>query len=632
MKKLIILIFLFFWIINTSFADTTVRTWYDVSCSYTDNYMIINDYANTYASVYQNWIWHTVLTSPVYQKWFSNIYDWKFFFWEKLYNLDWTIDTDYSTNLDIWAQNYRWFYDWTYYYYNTGWGANLKRFELATQTITDLWVPVYYDIIWDFNWHLYITYKTTLWVAEYNISTAWITQLNTWDIKVVWVWDWQIVTTDTITDDIIRYDLSVWVWISNPFNLRTNETNPTHWCISNNWTDIYYVENANSVQYWDVTGLLDPIVFWPPVLDTVWVWSQTDTVDWVSFNFECNADCVIDYEIKYEFDENLDPTKFYIWSLWSFSWSVDLFTWSILHWSDFFKVYHDYIIDFTFTDINDNQVTFELSQNVYYDYEWIEVVIDENSFDVTFDDWYFYPNGFWLNNLDSTPKGWQIWFHITWPNESWTGTVDLLAWPYFHKSYSPNYWYWQDTVLDVTRWYHEYAWNYNVYMEYKYLDFTIYPFGTGWLNYFISEPELFYEPISLHDKCNNPETDTGVIPGVSNFFWCSVSLVAKWVENIDEAYDSIKTLFQTIWNIWNTQQTKQLFEAFNFDWELIPSANASTWTYVYNVEQDPLAIIWQWSFEDIPLLNNVYNLIKYVILSIVVFWLLVYFFKPREDG
>ena len=140
-----------------------------------------------------------------------------------------------------------------------------------------------------------------------------------------------------------------------------------------------------------------------------------------------------------------------------------------------------------------------------------------------------------------------------------------------------------------------------------------------------------WKSTSFWELCENGSADTGFLPWLSNFFYCSIDLLLVWVRNIDTAYSGLREFFNALGNIWNVTEKKELFETFNFNFQLIPSVNA-TETYEYSVENDPLAIISQWTFENIPLLNNIYNLVKYTILFWVFAMLMIYFFKPENKN
>ena len=148
------------------------------------------------------------------------------------------------------------------------------------------------------------------------------------------------------------------------------------------------------------------------------------------------------------------------------------------------------------------------------------------------------------------------------------------------------------------------------------LDLPIYKFHS------VSISWLFWE-------CNSNSSDTLYISWISNFFACSSQVISKWLDNISSALSSIKFFFEALGSIWNTSVHKTLDQAFNFDFIL--SANA-TETYVYQESQDPLHIISSWSFDDIPLLKNSYNLVKYILLFWIMITLILYFFKPKENG
>ena len=497
---------------------------------------------------------------------------------------------------------------------------------------------------------------TKFWTSDYY---GIVRTYSTNDSIIFWPSPLQVVSTWSLHSEIYWLDLNQFetnedfdltYWIDDITNSNILVDSDTLWTQS--WWIIDLEFHTYNYEYgvdYELNLALEDINFatWTTTINypftylpTDWVlstWSVNSIIaieNWLEIEFTCDTLCSIDYNVYFNLDgawSSQDDANWTFVSQWPWT-----FTWHILNDSFYgleFTNYADYLLDFTIKDVN-----FPLDVNFFFQYSVIDYLYNIIPQVFTEDDFIYssnwlreFPWWFALYNFDVWPTWWTLWFNIIWPNQAWTWTINISAWPYFDESYWAINQYWTNVITYVNYPYHEFEWYYQVNMEYLFQWNTYYPYWTWYVDYYVWEPELSYTPIDIWLKCNSwTNTETWIIPWLSQFFYCTVEIVSTWIWNIDRAYEKIKEFFTALWNIWNTTESKQLFEAFNFDFEFIPSANAET--YVYTWSQDPLKIISWWSFENIPLLNNIYNLVKYFILFGIFVYLMFLIFKPKNTN
>lgn len=290
-------------------------------------------------------------------------------------------------------------------------------------------------------------------------------------------------------------------------------------------------------------------------------------------------------------------------------------------------VYWYWVKDNTYT-INGSDNTNYLDPFTWFNVWWAFSVVPPIGpvFNFT-TSWYsFFENWFALNNFVPDPYGWLLQFEVIAP--SWSGSVTLLSdtfWPY-ETDWN---WYWFDSIVTVTTFLHEEAWVYQVRPTYSYWWITVFPFGEDYNEYTITLPETTVD-FDLEEyldtqTCWWDSADSGFLPWVSTFFSCATELVSSFFGTIWDFISWITDFFSALSQFWNTNEFKNLHEAFNIF--SIPWANAATLPWW---QEDVMAIVSQWSFENIPLLNNLYNLVRTVIVLIFIIWAL-YYLIPHKD-
>ena len=487
---------------------------------------------------------------------------------------------------------------------------------------------------------------------------AWLSYSNFSITNYVWSWPspLQVVSTWTLHSEIYWLDLN---------QFETNEDfDLTYWIddITNSnilvdsdilWTQTWWIIDLEFHTYnyeygvdYELNLALEDINFatWTTTINypftylpTDWVlstWSVNSIIaieNWLEIEFTCDTQCNIDYTIYFDFCEpwvacNEKTNSLGVVWPWTFTWTI-LSAWDLV-----FNNYEDYLIDFTISDINfPSDVNFFFSESVIsYYFEPIPLVpVTLNDFSYTLTTHWTLSTWYFIENFDILPYWWYLWFDMITPTWTW------VSWPYYYEwinsTTNAENVYWPNALTIINdAVYHSQVWINSFRPFYQYWELeNYYPFWTWFIEYNVIEADLTFAPITMWDKCNSDEnTEWWVLPWLSQFFYCSISLVQTWISNISTAYDWLKWFFITLWNIWNNVEPKQLFEAFNF--EFIPSANAET--YVYDEAEDPLKIISTWSFENMPLLNNIYNLVKYSILFGIFVYAMLLIFKPKENG
>ena len=179
--------------------------------------------------------------------------------------------------------------------------------------------------------------------------------------------------------------------------------------------------------------------------------------------------------------------------MWSYS-GVLTSTWvgeaPTIYSSDYsFGQFNNYVIQFNYTNLSDPSDTGIFSYNLYYNPAGIEVDITEDSFTFAIDRINKLPNWFSIEGFRVYPNCWNLSFDIVGPNQAWTWTQEIWAWPFFCWAYDPINGYWTGRTVTVTYPYHEYPGNYSFVMRYSWQNYVLYPFGTWATNYFISQPQ-----------------------------------------------------------------------------------------------------------------------------------------------
>lgn len=499
-----------------------------------------------------------------------------------------------------------------------------------------------------FNWNLIQTYSN-FWVLREDIK---VISLNTSNNNLYWLssdntWYYSAIkNTDFPT------------WMSSPA------------ISSSDIWDLFFYDDTNSEFYfprWLNNNQVN--IYYGPVSNWEWYYPFWENPPWVLYDHTFADYIIIDnivYDVSTDLGINFWPNLFFQgWNLWfSFVW---INTWE--EWTYNF-LYRDVTNNWNFINTNLNNPLYTglapFQDQIYNfpqtlvpltDYEvkiiftpisWTGWVSESALYPFTTwedefynppvpdpEDWTFFTswidffeNWFSLNNFVPNPYWGELSFEIISPSW-WTQTTET------YWSYETDWsWYGFDSKVIVTYPYHSEAWEYQVRPVYTYNWQSVYPFWASYNSYIISLPEITATPDDLvwwdESVCWGDSADSWFLPWVSNFFSCLWSFITGLLSSIGDAFTSIKSLFDVFWDIGNTTESKTLNQAFlNF---LFPSANA-TQTYEYNSNQDPLAIISQWSFEDIPLLNNIYNFIKWTIIFLILLFIFDYYFnKNKQNG
>jgi hypothetical protein len=462
----------------------------------------------------------------------------------------------------------------------------------------------------------------TLYKTDIN-WWIWIKISNTevYDLKISP--DWNFVFYSNRTDWQYLYKKNI-----NDFLIweKINQHTTKSISILNDWTTLFYVNGSDNYYLYSINWDFGGIPQWPSPFSLTNSWSilMNDWWVWILWT-ETEWEYTVDFRL-WSHDHNNPPIIALEWSFWSFSWW--LHSYDVVY---DFESLKSYSLDLIFKDLNDPENIVVSSYDFIYSFNgWF---VDPSTLDYSFfhGGYTFWANWFTFNSFVPDPYWWDLFFEIIAPDwNSWTWII------YTHKIWWEHYWF--DYSLKFTTPYHEVAWVYQVRAIYNYNWEQVFVDSSwNYQSYNISVPEVVdyspwaeYNEVTSSDRCDADSDDTWIIPWLSQFFWCSVSVMVTWLDNINTAYQWLRELIYSIWNFWNIETTKNIYEAFiNFDF--FPTAYA-TETYVYNESQDPLKIISNWSFEDIPLLNNIYNLLKYTIILVIflIGWSLI--FKSRENG
>ena len=608
MKKILIWLVTFFSLTSISFA-----------------YNLDNSFNLEYSNI-QNVTWFTNKSD-----------DWKYYYCSSggtIKSLDW------SLNYSVWNTCYRPVYDSWYIYFLQN---SVKRLKLSDLTIETLpWTSWAYHWL-TINWNNVYYKDVSAWkVRVYNLSDSTITDTNfTWDNLTYK--DWFIYFTVSSWWPIKAYEIDSWnvttvldSWISQVFSYANNFDIPFY----------FYKNTNNKISFVDVNDFSNNTIntFYP---------------DWGSFQ---PTSVFYDWNNKVFFYSN-NTNRIYSYDIWNyvssyfinFPWILSFDdNWLIINWLDVsFAWYFQGVI--TDTSNNNtfytwNDISFSTWANAdlrdsfnFWFLNWwtlyhYDIVLDSNNLIIpeplptafyTFTTPSNYILSNWNYNISST------WFTL---NDITLSSTWYINFSYYDNEYdsilninesfyiNPNIE--TDVVVDIWRYWKDNT-DYTIFSSINILEReNSWLPSISWLSHSFNLSNISIVDFSSN-SCSVDNTNSWFLPWVSNFFWMLSCYFSKFIDNVSSAYDSIKSLFNSIWELWNTTERKRLDEAFNFDFSIIPSASAQT--YEYQADEDVLKIISQGSFENIPLLNNIYNLIKYFLMLLLFLGFLFIFFKPKTN-
>lgn len=212
----------------------------------------------------------------------------------------------------------------------------------------------------------------------------------------------------------------------------------------------------------------------------------------------------------------------------------------------------------------------------------------------------FTESGFFFHNFIPSPYWGQLSFEIIAP--SWTGSINLTT-DWFWPNETDWNGYWFDTVVRVTTFFHEQAWEYQVRPLYTYWGQTVFPFWEDYNTYTISVPEIsadfdlqeFLDENSddIFEFDSNGDWDISI----GEFFWWITGVFKYFTESLFNFFGKLKELFNVFGDVFTTEE-KGLW-TFQF----IPSANASALS-------DAFADLWKDSETENNLSRNLLALAK----------------------
>lgn len=615
MKKLIFLFWLFFSISSVSAFDIWVTTIdnTDYSIEYTlwnvkiyDNGSLIESISSSRLDwtpiealiqhgANRTFVWLSDISS-VYREWSSDIntdYHNSFYVNTSTNEEFMQISSNPSNNhLRFYWTSFSWFWQptWTQYITDSD-----NRFFVINNTVYPLSNPsvscniiteqklLFNNFSVDVIWDIQESWLNTAWIYNHNyINTSSGSTISLYNIQDL--------------NNFPNWLLSTWTGITFKSDYFLIWENPSIYISNPLWITYINIESDNTF-IWDIK-LFDSS------------WNEYDEILWSSLLF--NSWLFLDskaYSVIISFEKSL------------FTRSIN----SIDFWVELITSVSSELC------YNSDDDEYELDWDIYSGpIDWLDsstgsvVPVSEWSYTTS---WYsFFENWFILHNFLPNPYGWELSFDIISPwsdipvrtEKFWSYEVDWL-------------WYWFDSWVKITYPYHEIAWDYKVRVVYEYWGQVVFPFWDSYNNYNISLPEVRWaDPDDIlpwdYQSCNDWNQDDWFLPWVSNFFLCASESVGWFFSSMRSFVGDVTWLFRAIWNLWNTDERKTLDQAFNW---LIPSANAQT--YVYNENQDVLKIVWSWTFEDMPILNNIYNLIKFAIMGYILFWIFVFLFPNKNN-
>lgn len=315
-----------------------------------------------------------------------------------------------------------------------------------------------------------------------------------------------------------------------------------------------------------------------------WIAVETDSYVYWPY-MSSNLDYSLSADIyKYV---NSEPVLDWTVELWSFS-GVLSSTWvweaPTIYQSDYgFNLFNDYIVRFNYVNLTNESDSWSIEYNLYYDPAWIEVNITEESFTFSVDKVNKLDNWFSIDWFQVYPNCGNVTFDIIGPNAAGTWTIEIPAWPFFCNAQDPVNWYGSGKTVTVTYPYHQYPWQYSFVMKYTWWEYTIYPFWTGAINYFITAPRqlgdtwytedwVAYDD-SIWDFDKNGDWEITIseffswlaaIPGyylrkIYSYFWELIKIVKK--------FSWFATMEETNWTSFIYSTTYAEGESLGWVWE-----------------------------------------------------------------
>jgi len=183
--------------------------------------------------------------------------------------------------------------------------------------------------------------------------------------------------------------------------------------------------------------------------------------------------------------------------------------------------------------------------------------------DIPVEDWTFstsgytfFSNGFCLQNFVPYPSWGLLWFDIVDPTGKSTATEEY--WPYA----TSGGWYWFDSCVKITTFYHEVVGTYKVRVKYTYNWTLVYPFGEDYNSYSISLPESNNNAAIVWER-DSCWTDTWTFAWILNFFDCLNFTLSRVSSSITDSFQFLK-VFLDIWNIQESKSWGSLSSFFFF--------------------------------------------------------------------
>ncbi len=521
--------------------------------SYDNNnlYLKYNNSAYWYWYYSYNVVTSTPWTSQPWWDWRNNSLP---IAWQWLYNT-WIYDSG------IWDYVFQWYYlDSTklhnYYYYSNV-HSNNDYFSFATSGYFDSTPGTIRGVIKS---------QDSTWDLQVNQANACYTSYLGWWLKGYYY---------CLGENVYSYNTSsVQQSIYWPLNITYNNIswslNAYYWNID--WS-LYSSNTIAEIIPDDYITEFNP---WTAVIEENYVYWP-----YISSNK--------DYSLTLDIYKYIDTEPVLDWTLhlWNFSGSLSS-TWvgdspTILVPSDYeFNLFNDYIVKFNYTNLANSSDTWSINYNLYFDPAWIEQTITEESFTFAIDKVNKLDNWFSIEWFRVYPNCGNVTFDIIGPNAWWTGTMEIPAWPFFCKAQDPINWYWSWSTVTVTYPYHQYPWQYSFVMKYSWGWYTLYPFGTGAINYFITAPRqlgdswytedwvAFDDEIWNFDKNGDWEVSISeffswlawipwyYLKKIYSYFWELIKIVKKfsWFATMDEnnwtsfIYSTTYASSESLWGIW----------------------------------------------------------------------------------
>ena len=548
MKKILIFIalFLFVWLQQT-FADF----W-----SFSQDWLVYDSVNNT---LQLNW-WVTFTDVAKFDRFALRT-------WYNWYHALMTKKTNWNKTTFIWTANYLGSYlneNFNYYEGIFIYDDNSKLCGDYWSYYFNFWTWIYQFTTWNcpaytwktevLEWEWYV-YNTLIlaWPPELQIISTW--SIVSYDDGVI------ISNFETNTDFTVDYFVNnVTTW--EPLVLEKDNISYSGGVVNVSILNdsFYSFEYANDYELQIVFA--DPnnplnfffetynFTYLPDVLGTPSIDSITAIQNWLEVVFTCDSQCDVNYTIYYNFCEPWTACSSLNGTMWTGGpWT---FTGTILNtWTLSFNNYEDYLIDFTISDTLFPVVDYLFEESVIdYFFDPDPVVITPEDFTFSIYNVEYKSDGFIVNDFVPEPYGGILWFDIIAPNEAGTWTVNVDAWPFFRKSLNPLNWYWEDTEVNVDYPYHEYVGNYQMRFRYNWGEFQIYPYGTGYVNYYITEPQVFwyYETgdFTLEESVLTCDTNDDGELSTWEFLLCIPVTIKYYTRIVYNFFDNIRTLIKKL--------------------------------------------------------------------------------------